>query len=1197
MKSIACFCSLLFLGSITFAQKTIDAEQIAFTYLKKNAPAWQLTEADIADVAVQQTYQTVHNGVWHVYLLQRHAGIEVFNAISNINILANGDILLANNRFVSNLRVNAVTPVLNPSDALRFLLNDIGFSDKENPKFLAQIDKNTFVFAPEKIAHRDITIKLKYQAVDNSPIHHLAWDIELDATNSDDVWSVRIDALTGQILEKNSLTIKCQFEHGYLHNHDEDCRNVQSHTPLSHRSPLDKISPLHESQRTDVQANNFVPNVVDVLNGGTYRVFALPVESPLYGEQSLLVNPADPIASPYGWHDTTGVAGAEFTTTRGNNAYAILDWRNTNTLDSAQLEPNGGNNLVFDYGYSPFVPSDSMRHLAQVNLFYMTNMMHDITFHYGFDERSGNYQAKNYSGLGRGRDYVLSQAQDGAKLADPTLNNANFSSSVDGVIGRIQMYLWGRRGARALQVTAPTSIAGSVQTGFAMFGPRLGLSPIAGDVVLFNDGSANASQACSASRENLRGKIAMIDRGTSVASCSYGRKVLNAQDSGAIAVIICATTTTTPNAFNEPNDAIARRVTIPSLILSATDCNRLKLAVSTGLSVRLARQAIDTVSADFIDGDFDNGIIAHEYGHGISTRLTGGSMASNCLNQGEQMGEGWSDFFALITTAKVGDRGAMRRGMGNFAIRQNTEGGGIRAFPYSTDVAVNPQTYNNIYVNQVSPHPIGSIWATTIWDLYWAMVDKYGFDANIKNRNSGNGKAIQLVMDGMKLQPCNPGFVDGRNAILAADRANYNGENQCLIWEVFTRRGLGYTASQGLGTRATDNIESFDNLPSCIKTVKLSKTVTPNAKAGDTITIRLKIINHKDETVTGLTLNDEIPTGTTFVSASSVVLLTGSTIQFALDSLRKGDSLELSYRLRTSPTLKSVAQLSENFEGSTLKFESTRIGTGTNQWVLIDSSKNSGTYAMLARGNTTSEQVLTLSQPFTISGTQPILRFFHRYSTEGGNDSGVLEAFEQGDTGWVDLSPKMFRNAAPSPTYLTFPLKMKAFWGESNGFISTYVDLSSYSGKTIQIRYRFKSNATTASLGWIVDDVLFMDMFNYRSTARLTSRQGDVVTAEPLGRGTIIEPDLTIGTKEIIGNLAVSIYPNPVKDVLNIAFDKPVLSATIRLLNVESKVLRVQKIENTATIPPLSMVGLPAGLYFLKIETPEGQAIRKVVKE
>jgi hypothetical protein len=47
-------------------------------------------------------------------------------------------------------------------------------------------------------------------------------------------------------------------------------------------------------------------------------------------------------------------------------------------------------------------------------------------------------------------------------------------------------------------------------------------------------------------------------------------------------------------------------------------------------------------SAAFVnsDGDFD-GIIAHEYGHGISIRLSGGANNSSCLDNTDQMGEGF----------------------------------------------------------------------------------------------------------------------------------------------------------------------------------------------------------------------------------------------------------------------------------------------------------------------------------------------------------------------------------------------------------------------------------------------------------------------------------------------------------------------------------------------------------------------------
>src|SRR5690606_5981269 len=70
--------------------------------------------------------------------------------------------------------------------------------------------------------------------------------------------------------------------------------------------------------------------------------------------------------------------------------------------------------------------------------------------------------------------------------------------------------------------------------------------------------------------------------------------------------------------------------------------------------------------------------------------------------------------------------------------------------------------------------------------------------------------AIQLVVEGLKLQPCSPGFVDGRDAILEADQLLYGGANQCLIWDVFARRGLGVSASQGSSNSNTDGTEAFD---------------------------------------------------------------------------------------------------------------------------------------------------------------------------------------------------------------------------------------------------------------------------------------------------------------------------------------------------------------------------------------------------
>lgn len=53
----------------------------------------------------------------------------------------------------------------------------------------------------------------------------------------------------------------------------------------------------------------------------------------------------------------------------------------------------------------------------------------------------------------------------------------------------------------------------------------------------------------------------------------------------------------------------------------------------------------------------------------------------------------------------------------------------------------------------------------------------------------------RLVINGMKLQPCQPSFFDARDAIILADEQLTGGENFCTIWKAFSSRGLGTDAS------------------------------------------------------------------------------------------------------------------------------------------------------------------------------------------------------------------------------------------------------------------------------------------------------------------------------------------------------------------------------------------------------------------
>ncbi|KAI8899570.1 peptidase M36 [Globomyces pollinis-pini] len=206
------------------------------------------------------------------------------------------------------------------------------------------------------------------------------------------------------------------------------------------------------------------------------------------------------------------------------------------------------------------------------------------------------------------------------------------------------------------------------------------------------------------------------------------------------------------------------------------------------------------------DGSLDNGIPVHEFVHGVSNRLTGGSAQGNCLQTSESrgMGEGWSDTVAIYLGRKATDTRATDVTMGSYAVNKPA---GIRSYPYSTDLAVNPLSYNSLNtLDEV--HDIGEIWATILNEVYWNLVDKSGYSSNWldANQTKGNIIALKVVIGGMKLQPCNPTFINARDAILKADEANYGGANKCLIWKAFAKRGLGVKATDSNGYSADSSL-------------------------------------------------------------------------------------------------------------------------------------------------------------------------------------------------------------------------------------------------------------------------------------------------------------------------------------------------------------------------------------------------------
>jgi len=144
------------------------------------------------------------------------------------------------------------------------------------------------------------------------------------------------------------------------------------------------------------------------------------------------------------------------------------------------------------------------------------------------------------------------------------------------------------------------------------------------------------------------------------------------------------------------------------------------------------------------------------------------------------------------------------------------DGEGIRRYPYTTNLTVNPETY--AFINNASfqeAHSRGEVWATILWEVYWSVVDTYGFVNDYYFGNGGNNQIVKNVIDGMKLQPCYPNFVTARDAILTADKVNHGGRNVCRMWKAFAKRGVGVNAVPGAQTGVTRVVEDFQIPPEC----------------------------------------------------------------------------------------------------------------------------------------------------------------------------------------------------------------------------------------------------------------------------------------------------------------------------------------------------------------------------------------------
>jgi hypothetical protein len=793
---------------------------------------------------------------------------------------------------------------------------------------------------------------------------------------------------------------------------------------------------------------------------------------------------------------------ANATTTSGNNAEAFADIDGTNGASPSDIKPEVRAGRVLNYTYNheigPLDTPDQSK-AAAVNLFFVVNWLHDWWYDSGFTEATHNAQRDNFGRGGVANDPLLVLAQAGANIGNR--NNANMSTPADGARPRMRMYLW----------SAPTTTSLDGPNG-PLASEAIGSGPrnfdLRGDLAIPTDTTAPFDDACQRITSDVTGKIVLT---TFSGVCNSANVVANAKAAGAAGVMILDPAGDNPRGFggNGPSN-------LPGLAVGVTVGESLKAGLATGTVTVTMHSVSMGVERD---GDLDNTVVAHEWGHYLHHRL-----AACGAQQCSGMSEGWGDFNSLLMMLREGDNrdGAYPEAV--YAVADGTPNSayfGLRRFPYSRDHSKDPRTFKHIGDENPLPgarsgvgnsevHATGEIWATMMWEVLNVLADEHG--VNVARRRMSD-----YVVAGLLLAPPDATFTEQRDALLAAASA-LDTDDMILMAAAFAGRGAGSCAVSPSNSSATNAgvIESgtlagklglgglslIDDGTSCDHDGYLDP--------GESGTLHLTLANNgiiaaENVTVTATTTATGVRIGAPlritalqpFTSSSLAIPVTvlqtaprnalvTIKVHVAGDNTCTANGIDASLTIRTGADDVPTSSATERAETRITPWTPTGTGPAGLWGRALDASGNRMFFAANAASSSDTQYVSPLLQA---SPTEPVvINLMQAYSLEGDPaaffDGGVIELSSNGGATWRDVTA-----LGVTPGYNATlvgsgnPLGARmAYSGTSAGFPALQpLELnfgSQLAGTAFQIRFRLGTDTRGSSVGWFIDDITVHGLTN-----------------------------------------------------------------------------------------------------------------------
>ncbi len=229
---------------------------------------------------------------------------------------------------------------------------------------------------------------------------------------------------------------------------------------------------------------------------------------------------------------------------------------------------------------------------------------------------------------------------------------------------------------------------------------------------------------------------------------------------------------------------------------------------------------------------------------------------------------------------------------------------------------------------------------------------------------------------------------------------------------------------------------------------------------------------------TSLTQQASAASSVTSHSVTITGLTESTTYYYKVESVDAAGNSSVSnvYSFTTTAAPQMPTDFSDDLENGDGNW--TKYPDGATPWAVVSTIyANSGSYALFsADEGSIKDDIIQTYEIDLRNASTATLTFYHTYELETNYDGAVIEISTDGGSTFSDLGGNITTGGYTGTISTSYqsPIAGRSAWtgGTLGTMTQVVVDLSSYVGNTVIIRFRMACDSSVSKTGWYVDDVV-----------------------------------------------------------------------------------------------------------------------------